>query len=50
MPVQLNFLVMMKEIKLKTDGVMENSFGPGFYDEAINLEFELLTIRKYQSN
>lgn len=40
----------VKEIKLKTDGVMENSFGPGFYDEAINLEFELLTIRKYQSN
>ena len=40
----------VKEIKLKTDGVMENSFGPGFYDEAINLEFELLTIRKYQDN
>jgi predicted ATPase len=40
----------VKRIKVDQYGNLSDNFGPGFYDEAINLEFELLKIRKYQNN
>lgn len=40
----------VKRIKVDQYGNLSSNFGPGFYDEAINLEFELLKIRKYQNN
>ena len=40
----------IKKIKIDKNGALSDNFGPGFYDEAINLEFELLKLRNYQKN
>lgn len=40
----------IKKIKIDKNGGLSDNFGPGFYDEAINLEFELLKLRNYQKN
>ena len=38
------------QLKIREDGFMENDFGPGFFDEASNLKFELLKRRKLNLN
>lgn len=40
----------IKKISLDKSGSLSDDFGPGFYDEAINLEFDLLKLKNYQSN
>ncbi|TXD53586.1 DUF3696 domain-containing protein [Polaribacter sp. IC066] len=40
----------VKEIKINEFGGLSDSFGPGFYDEATNLKFELMKLNKSQSN
>jgi energy-coupling factor transporter ATP-binding protein EcfA2 len=40
----------IKKIKIDKNGGLSDNFGPGFYDEAINLEFDLLKLRNYQKN
>ena len=37
----------MKEIIIREDGILANSFGPGFFDEATKLTIDLLTIKNY---
>ncbi|MFD1315225.1 DUF3696 domain-containing protein [Namhaeicola litoreus] len=40
----------VKKININTFGGLTDSFGPGFYDEATKLQFELLRINKGQNN
>jgi len=40
----------VKKIQIDEFGALTDSFGPGFYDEATNLQFELLKINKGQGN
>lgn len=40
----------VKEIKIDEYGGLTDSFGPGFFDEATKLQFELLKLNKGQSN
>ncbi len=40
----------IKKISLDKSGSLSDNFGPGFYDEAINLEYDLLKLKNYQSN
>jgi AAA15 family ATPase/GTPase len=40
----------VKKIKIDKNGGLSDNFGPGFYDEAINLKFDLLKLNKHQSN
>lgn len=40
----------IKKIKIDKNGGLSDNFGPGFYDEAINLKFDLLNLNKHQSN
>jgi hypothetical protein len=40
----------IKKITIDKNGGLSDNFGPGFYDEAINLEFDLLKLRNYQKN
>lgn len=39
-----------KAIKIEPDGTLSSEFGPGFYDEADSLAFELMKLRHSQSN
>jgi AAA15 family ATPase/GTPase len=39
-----------KQIEIQPNGVLSDSFENGFYDESINLKFELLKLIKAQSN
>ena len=40
----------IKKIKIDKNGALSDNFGPGFYDEAINIQFDLLKLNKHQSN
>jgi len=40
----------IKEIKILKDGSLSDDFGPGFFDEAINWQFELLKLKNNQHN
>jgi predicted ATPase len=40
----------IKKISLDKSGSLSDNFGPGFYDEAINIQFDLLKLNKHQSN
>ena len=40
----------VKEIKIDEFGGLTDSFGPGFFDEATNLKFELMKVNKAQKN
>lgn len=40
----------IKEIKIKEDGSLTDNFGPGFFDESINLKIELLKIKNQSKN
>ena len=40
----------VKKIKINEFGGLTDSFGPGFFDEATHLQFELLKLNKGQSN
>lgn len=40
----------VKEIKILEDGSLTDDFGPGFFDEATNLKFELLRLKNPQKN
>lgn len=40
----------VKEIKINEFGGLSDSFGPGFYDEATNLKFELVKLNSAQNN
>lgn len=40
----------VKEIQINETGGLTDSFGPGFYDESTNLQFELIKINHAQSN
>jgi AAA15 family ATPase/GTPase len=42
--------VAIKEIKILRNGDLSEPFGDGFYDEAINLQYDLLKIKKTQQN
>jgi len=35
----------VKKIEILKDGSLSDDFGTGFFDEALNLEFELLKIK-----
>lgn len=37
----------IKEMILREDGILANSFGPGFFDESVKLTVELLKIENY---
>jgi AAA15 family ATPase/GTPase len=37
----------IKKIIIRDDGIIANSFGPGFFDEAARLTIDLLTIKDY---
>jgi predicted ATP-dependent endonuclease of OLD family len=37
----------IKEIIIREDGILANSFGPGFFDEATKLTIDLLTVKNY---
>lgn len=39
-----------KEIRINEDGVLTDSFGSGFFDEATRLKFDLLKLHKIQGN
>ena len=39
-----------KEIRINEDGVLTESFGSGFFDEATRLKFDLLKLHKIQGN
>ena len=36
---------VLKKIKIRKDGSLSEPFGEGFFDEAINLKFELLKLK-----
>ena len=38
------------EIKINSDGSLSKEFGTGFFDEATNLQFDLLELKKNQLN
>jgi len=40
----------VKHIEISGTGTLSDTFGPGFYDEAIKLKFDLLNIGKEQNN
>jgi len=40
----------IKQIKINEDGSLTNSFGPGFFDESVNLKIELLKIKNQSKN
>jgi len=40
----------VKEIKILDDGSLSDNFGPGFFDEAMNLKFELLRLKNPTKN
>ena len=40
----------VKHIEINRSGTLSDTFGPGFYDEAIKLQFDLLNINKEQNN
>lgn len=40
----------VKSIFINENGGLTDNFGPGFFDEAHNLKFELLKLNKHQSN
>jgi len=40
----------VKEIKILEDGSLSEEFGPGFFDETINLKLELLKLKNLQKN
>jgi len=40
----------IKEIRIREDGGLTDDFGPGFFDEATNIKFDLLRLRNSQSN
>lgn len=40
----------IKKISIKKSGALSQEFGTGFYDEAINLKFELMRIKHNQKN
>lgn len=40
----------VKEIKIDEFGGLSDTFGPGFYDEATNLKFDLMKLNKAQNN
>lgn len=40
----------IKKIQITNDGNLTDTFGPGFYDEATRLQFELMKLNKEQSN
>jgi predicted ATPase len=40
----------VKEIFINQDGGLTDSFGPGFYDEATKLQFDLIKLNKQQLN
>lgn len=40
----------VKKINIQEDGSLTDDFGNGFFDEAMNLKFELLDIRNFQKN
>ena len=40
----------VKEIKILEDGSLSEEFGPGFFDETINLKLELLKLKNTQKN
>ncbi len=40
----------VKEIKINEDGSLTDDFGPGFFDEATNIKFDLLKIKNTQNN
>lgn len=40
----------IKQIVIRKNGNLSDSFGPGFYDEITNLQFELLKINHQQNN
>ena len=40
----------VKEIFINEDGGLTDSFGPGFFDEATKLQFDLIKLNKQQMN
>ena len=40
----------VKHIEIAENGNLTDTFGPGFYDEATRLQFDLLKINKEQTN
>jgi len=40
----------IKEIGIREDGGLTDDFGPGFFDEATNIKFDLLRLKNSQSN
>lgn len=40
----------VKQIEITKSGSLSDTFGPGFYDEAIKLQFDLLNVNKEQNN
>jgi predicted ATP-dependent endonuclease of OLD family len=40
----------VKEIKILEDGSLSDDFGPGFFDEATNIKFDLLKLKNPQKN
>ena len=40
----------VKPIEINNRGILTDNFGPGFYDETTKLQFDLMKIRKEQSN
>jgi AAA15 family ATPase/GTPase len=41
---------IFNEIKFSNDGVLSNSFGKGFFDEADNIALELFLLKSHQTN
>ena len=40
----------IKEINIEEDGSLSDDFGPGFFDEATNMKFELMRLKNSQKN
>ena len=40
----------VNKIKIKSDGILSDPFGKGFYDEATNLQLDLIKINSIQAN
>ena len=40
----------VKKIQIDEFGALSDNFGPGFFDEATNLKFELIRLNKGQNN
>mgnify|MGYP006164174915 FL=1 len=41
---------LVNKIKIKSDGILSDPFGKGFYDEATNLQLDLIKINSLQAN